>query len=202
MIRRGVRKAALFLHRQGRLLCHLSGRCFPVSQGTPSFAPAPSLLPVPAALLVLGKRRVARGLRARKAFEGKAETGRRDGDEDDREHSAGARHREALPGEARLPLGEAVRGIEGPSAWLAAFDPEDGALAVVKVVPVRDASGGFPPEDLSGRARAEAEAAAFAHVASLGDVPDARVRFDLLCLAAAGCSRVLIRHHVDAFGGG
>ena len=94
----------------------------------------------------------------------------------------------------------AVRGTGGPSAWLSAVDPDDGSLAVVKVSLARGASRGFPAEDHSRRARAEAEAVAVAHLASLEGASDTRVRFDLVCLVPVGEGRAFVRHHVDAFG--
>lgn len=84
----------------------------------------------------------------------------------------------------------AVRGAAGSSGWLAATDPDDGALAFVRVSLVRDASAGLPVDDASRRARAEAEAVAVSHPASLEGRPTrgcASTRSAWPRSAAAGC---------------
>ena len=49
-------------------------------------------------------------------------------------------------------------------------------------------------------ARSEAEATAIEYLSSMENVPDARVRFDVLSLIAMGGGRVFIRHHINALG--
>lgn len=88
----------------------------------------------------------------------------------------------------------------GKAVSLVATDPEARALAFVKVVLERDAASGFTPTDASAHARSEAEATAIEYPSSMENVPDARVRFDVLSLIAMGGGRVFIRHHINALG--
>ena len=84
----------------------------------------------------------------------------------------------------------------GKAVSLVATDPEARALAVLD----RDAASGFTPTDASAHARSEAEATAIEYLSSMENVPDARVRFDVLSLIAMGGGRVFIRHHINALG--
>lgn len=94
-----------------------------------------------------------------------------------------------------------VRPAKGDAAgYLTATDPDDGSIVFVRATLAKDASNGLPADDLSREARAEAEAVAVASLGPLGTEPGAKVRFDLVCMAAVAGDRVLVRHHVDAFG--
>ena len=90
----------------------------------------------------------------------------------------------------------------GKAASLVATDPKTRVLAFVKVVLERDAASGFTPTDTSAHARSEAEATAIEYLSSMENMPDARVRFDVLSLFVVGSGRVFIRHHINALGDG